>query len=169
MKTHRPVLYFDFDRSLSSIDTVLYCEYSTSIYLRYECFLALTERTRPNAAGAQKRHTLHVILLSESLLTYAPSLHRDIKTSNILLTAGGVAKIADMGLAKMVVGVDQGSVERINDMAGTFAYISPEVLVGSSSITPKVRRGLRVLLLLIYSLGLCIYRTRRSAWKLGVL
>ena len=67
-------------------------------------------------------------------------LHRDIKTSNILLTAEGVAKIADVGLAKMLVSVDQSSIEH---MAGTFAYAAPEVLLGTRTTSTKVRCSFR--------------------------
>ena len=60
---------------------------------------------------------------------------RDIKTSNILLNSGGVAKIGDVGLAKVVSNtVQHSSIQAI----GTFAYAAPEVLMGAPC-TEKVR------------------------------
>ena len=53
---------------------------------------------------------------------------RDIKTSNILLTADGVATIADVGLAKVMTNSEQLS---WGHTVGTFAYAAPELLLGS--------------------------------------
>ena len=56
------------------------------------------------------------------------AVHRDLKTSNILLSAEGVAKIADVGLAKVLTNSDLQSSENVS---GTFAYAAPELLIGS--------------------------------------
>jgi len=60
---------------------------------------------------------------------------RDLKTSNILLSAEGVAKIADVGLAKMLTNADQYSLDHT---AGTFAYAAPELILGTRC-SEKVR------------------------------
>lgn len=54
-------------------------------------------------------------------------VHRDIKTSNILLDNNFRAKISDFGLAKLVgkVGEGEASATRI---VGTFGYLAPEYL-----------------------------------------
>ena len=60
---------------------------------------------------------------------------RDLKSSNILLTAGGVAKIGDVGLAKLICNAD---LQSSDPDAGTFAYAAPELILGSRC-THKVR------------------------------
>ena len=62
-------------------------------------------------------------------------MRRDLKTSNILLTGEGVAKIADVGLAKAMTNAGQQSSDHA---AGTFAYAAPEILMGTGC-TYKVR------------------------------
>ncbi|XP_024180096.1 receptor-like protein kinase HSL1 [Rosa chinensis] len=53
-----------------------------------------------------------------------PVVHRDVKSSNILLDSDFNAKIADFGLAKMLV--KQGDLATMSAVAGSFGYMAPE-------------------------------------------
>lgn len=55
-------------------------------------------------------------------------VHRDIKPENILLTSLGKMKLADFGLAMRVA---KG--QKLNGLAGSPAYVAPEVLLGNYS------------------------------------
>ncbi|XP_008810487.1 lysM domain receptor-like kinase 3 [Phoenix dactylifera] len=54
-------------------------------------------------------------------------VHRDIKTSNILLDSSFRAKISDFGLAKLVVKTGDGEASATK-VVGTFGYLAPEYL-----------------------------------------
>ncbi len=73
-------------------------------------------------------------------------VHRDIKPANILLTSGGVAKLADLGVAKHVEGKGEGGSG--GRVFGTPYYMSPEQARGAADI--DIRSD-------IYSLGATLY------------
>ena len=55
-----------------------------------------------------------------------PILHRDLASKNILLSTSGVAKIADLGVAKIL---DQGRKTPQSRLPGTELYMPPEVKI----------------------------------------
>ena len=74
-------------------------------------------------------------------------IHRDVKPKNIMLTKSGVAKLADMGLARAVTDIEAAEAEA-GKAFGTPYYISPEQIRGEKEISPAAD---------IYSLGATLY------------
>ena len=73
-------------------------------------------------------------------------IHRDVKPSNILVTAGGTVKVADFGIARIVEEEDS-KVGSPGEIVGSARYMSPEQLMGKEA-TPRSD---------VYSVGALLY------------
>lgn len=74
-------------------------------------------------------------------------IHRDVKPKNVMITREGVAKLADMGLARAITDKEAAEAEA-GKAFGTPYYISPEQIRGEKDIGPPAD---------IYSLGATLY------------
>lgn len=74
-------------------------------------------------------------------------IHRDVKPKNIMITPSGVAKLADMGLAREASD-EQAAMAEAGKAYGTPYYISPEQIRGELNIDARAD---------IYSLGATFY------------
>ena len=97
-----------------------------------------------------EREALEIILQIAQALEHAHSrqlIHRDIKPANVVLTTDGVAKLADLGLARQAVG-DVLAHDEKGMVIGTPYYIAPEQIRGKPDIDSRAD---------IYSLGATLY------------
>lgn len=98
----------------------------------------------------EEKEATEIILQIAQALEHAARrslVHRDIKPSNIMLTAEGVAKLADLGLAREAT--DQETIEKERGLTiGTPFYIAPEQIKGKDDIDSRAD---------IYSLGATFY------------
>ena len=74
-------------------------------------------------------------------------IHRDVKPKNIMITTEGIAKLADMGLARATSDIEAAKAEA-GRAFGTPYYISPEQIRGEVDIDFRAD---------IYSLGATLY------------
>lgn len=101
-----------------------------------------------------KRYTeadaIDIVIQTSEALEHAHSkglIHRDVKPKNIMLSKEGVAKLADMGLARAMSDKEAAEAEA-GKAFGTPYYISPEQIRGEKNIGPPSD---------IYSLGATLY------------
>ncbi|XVE90341.1 hypothetical protein DITRI_Ditri20bG0069800 [Diplodiscus trichospermus] len=66
-----------------------------------------------------------------------PYIHKNLKTSNILLDVNFRAKVANFGLARTVKDDDEGGLQMTRHVVGTQGYMAPEY-IENGLITPKL-------------------------------
>ncbi|MCC6909977.1 MAG: serine/threonine protein kinase [Phycisphaerales bacterium] len=97
-----------------------------------------------------EKDAIDIILQIADALNHAHEkgfVHRDVKPKNIMFTKEGVAKLADMGLARAVSDIEAAKEEE-GRAFGTPYYISPEQIRGEVNIGAQAD---------IYSLGAMFY------------
>jgi len=97
-----------------------------------------------------EREALEIIIQIAQALAHAHRrglIHRDIKPANIILTPDGIAKLADLGLARQTAGDALAEAEK-GMVYGTPFYISPEQIYGQQDLDARVD---------IYALGATLY------------
>jgi eukaryotic-like serine/threonine-protein kinase len=97
-----------------------------------------------------EREAVEIVLQMAQALQHAHRrglIHRDVKPANIILTAEGIAKLADLGMAREKADEDTARAEK-GMTIGTPYYIAPEQIHGTAEIDPQAD---------IYSLGATFY------------
>lgn len=106
------------------------------------------------AAGSAPRQKIEYLLEILQALVYLHRrgvVHRDLKPSNVLVSRGNV-KLVDFGVA-----VERDSTAAQIKMAGTFAYMAPEVLAGGGHSVVSD----------LYSLGVMVYQIFGNRYPFG--
>ena len=84
----------------------------------------------------RKAHSLEIIQQLGAGLSYAHSrnvIHRDLKPGNILFDERGIARVSDMGFAKLLHSENSTSMSSSGGLVGTPAYMAPEIWRGKGA------------------------------------
>jgi len=120
------------------------CHYFVMEYVDGESLAARLDREGALKEAEALEFTRQIALALEHAYKNG-IVHRDVKPANILVTRGGVAKLADLGVARRAESDVEASTGRV---FGTPYYMSPEQARGSVDI--DIRSD-------IYSLGATLY------------
>ena len=96
--------------------------------------------TNPNIPMATKRSMLHDVARGLVFLhSHAPPIiHRDLTAKNVLLNSAMVAKLADLGVAR-IVDIRQGQLAAsLTQAPGTVVYMPPEALEPDANYDTKL-------------------------------
>lgn len=122
---------------LHSESLVLDCEYCDAGDLE----ALISKRRHAGLLGFSEASILGVFVQVARALEYVHAegvVHRDLKSSNILLTAKGIVKVADFGVAKAAAALDLTSADAgapgaVLRVVGTIQHLAPEVCGGSAA------------------------------------
>ena len=98
----------------------------------------------------QEKEALDIVLQIAQALAHAHRrqlIHRDIKPANIILTPDGIAKLADLGMARGTADLAQARAEK-GMTIGTPLYMAPEQIDGRENVDSRAD---------MYSLGATLY------------
>jgi len=110
----------------------------------------IQEEMKAGKKRYDEKEALEIILQIAQALEHANKrglVHRDIKPGNIVLTKDGIAKLADLGMARENTDIDLINKEK-GMIIGTPNYIAPEQVRGQTDIDTRAD---------IYSLGATLY------------
>jgi formylglycine-generating enzyme required for sulfatase activity/serine/threonine protein kinase len=120
-------------------------------YLVMELVEGETLRDRVRRKGAlSPRESVAIIRAASQGLALAHRqgiVHRDIKPDNIMVSADGVVKLADLGLARAAEAVDSLATSR-GAVMGTPSYMPPEQFADASRVGPRAD---------VWSMGATLY------------
>jgi len=97
---------------------------------------SLHDLIRHQGRLTQDQATALILQAAEGLsaLWKLNAVHRDVKPANILLTAEGVVKIADLGQAALLSSATQGPAMTV---VGTAAYLAPEQFLAPQTVDSR--------------------------------
>ena len=101
--------------------------------------LAACVQTKPNIPRYLQISMLHNIALGLAYLHghSPPIIHRDLTANNVLLTSNMVAKIADLGVAR-ILDLTPKRAMQLTQAPGTAAYMPPEALAQNPTYNTKM-------------------------------
>ncbi|OIW09539.1 hypothetical protein TanjilG_30858 [Lupinus angustifolius] len=98
-----------------------------------------------------------------------PIIHRDIKSSNILLDSNWNARVSDFGLSLIWPENEQEFVSTITNAVGTVGYIDPEYYILNVLTTKSDVYGLGVVLLELLTGKRAVFKTEDGSSPIGVV